>query len=117
MVRLSTLPALLLASVVALSPARAEPQTPAPPAAPAASPAVETEPELPELLKLKRENIRLKAQLIQLQLQLTGLQAQTANGGLKSDAEALSKELKAACPDCDLDPETLVLTPKPKPKK
>jgi len=91
----------------ALLAATLQAQQPAPPAAQAP-----TQPELPEALRLERENLLLTARINELETQLAALKAQLIGDRIGQRAPALIQRLQAAAPDWDLDPQTLEFRPK-----
>jgi len=87
--------------------AQAQPPTPSQPAAQAPA-----QPELPEALRLARDNLLLQARVNELETQIAALKAQLINDRIGQAAPALIQKLQAAAPEWDVNPQTLEFTRK-----
>jgi hypothetical protein len=104
----------MIVVVLLLVSSAASAQSPAAPAAPAPQQQTQQEeqPQLPDVLRLERDNLLLQVRIAELELQLSAAKAQLLNARATEIAPSLIQRLQTAAPDFDVDPQTLQLTRK-----
>lgn len=93
----------------------AQEQPPEQPSVTVPTPPSKPEPELPEIITLRRENLRLKRRITELEAQILQMRIIFTNQELSNETQELIKSLEEAAPDGYIvDRDTLTLVPKNK---